>query len=60
MAKETKVPEYVAVIPFEDAVEYITDGTINSYKEGDDVSHFEPSRIERLIERGIVKKAIKE
>ena len=50
-------PFYIVTNPFQDDYDYITKaGTPTKYKVGDDVSHFEQSRLLAAIERGLVEK----
>ena len=52
--KETPLKqEYVVIKPFKDAKEYRAGEAVN-YSKGDDVSHFEQSRLESAILRGYV------
>lgn len=60
MAKKTDIQETVSSVkvikPFRDSDKYIVDGeSPKRYTKGQDVSHFEPDRINELIKRGIVK-----
>lgn len=50
-----KVPAYVVVSAFQDAREYQTTPKPTKYLVGDDVSHLDPARLEKLIARGLVK-----
>ena len=55
MAKTDKKGLYTVAIPFVDAPEYIVDEK-KSYEAGEDVSHFDETRLTNLIDRQIVTK----
>lgn len=59
-ATKKKKDGFTVVKTFRDSAEYIKDGQMNVYNVGDDVSHFDAERLEKLVERKLVEGSAKE